>query len=452
MHLTAEQIRQTLADADWRGLRTFLEDAHPGRVAESLADLEPAEIVQVLRHARKEEAIEIFEFFSEETQKAIFEGMARREMAEFLEEMSSDDRADLVKRLRPELAESVLALVAEVERRDIRRLCAFREGTAGAVMTTDYAWLPVDATVAEALEQLRVQAPDAETIYYVYVVDDKRRLIGCVDLKALIVARPASQVKVGDIMERDIIKVRTDDDPIEVARTIGKYDLIAVPVADRQGRLVGIVTVDDAMDLVDPEADEPVAGGGGDRSAASVLGYVDRAAWATLRPRGVWLLATAAAIFLGWLILSGTVSAEAPVYAALVAVPLLVALGAAPGARCGAATARDLVREHRAWPSVGRNMLDGIRVGLPPALAILFVTGLLLQLRGSHDAKSAGLVIRGVIASVAQAVAACGLGGLQAVVTRALDLPPERRVSPLLLALPDALGAILYVAVVWFLA
>jgi len=142
MARSAEDIRDMLAHRDTRGLRLFIEDSHPGRVAEALAQLEPAEIIHVLRHARKSDAIEVFEFFSEETQEDIFEGMARKEMAEFLEEMASDDRADLVKRLKPELAESVLALVAQVDREDIRRLSSYREGTAGAIMTTGYACLP----------------------------------------------------------------------------------------------------------------------------------------------------------------------------------------------------------------------------------------------------------------------------------------------------------------------
>ena len=445
MHVSTEQLRRMLADADWRGLRTFLEDAHPGRVAESLAELDPPEIVQVLRHARKEEAIEVFEFFSEETKEAIFEGMARREMAEFLEEMSSDDRADLVKRLEPELAESVLALVAEVERRDIRRLCAYREGTAGAVMTTDYACLPSDITVAQALEQLRIQAPDAETIYYVYVVDDQRRLIGTVDLKDLIVARPATHRKVADIMERDIIRVRTGDDPIEVARTIGKYDLIAVPVVDGQGRLVGIVTVDDAMDLVDPEADEPSAGGA-DRAAASMLGYVDRAAWATMRSRGVWLLTATVVLLLAWMLFGRAGRVDTAIQAAFVAVPMLIALGAGPGARCSVATARDLVREHRAWPSMARNGLDGVRLGLPLALVVLILLSLMLHVSGSHDARTLGALVRIATAAIAQVIAASILGGLLAVVTRSLDLAPERRVAPTLLALPDALGVVVYFA------
>lgn len=445
MYRSAEQLRNMLADRDARGLRTFLEETHPGHVAESLAELEPQEIMQALRYARKEDAIEIFEFFSDETQAAIFEGLARREMAEFLEEMSPDERADLVKRLRPELAESVLALVAQVDREDIRRLCSYQEGTAGAVMTTDYVGLPGDITVAEALEQLRHQAPDAETIHYVYVVDANRRLTGLVELKDLIVARPATARKLGDIMERDVIKVGIGDDPIEVARTISKYDLIAVPVVDGVGRLVGIVTVDDAMDLLDPEADEPSAGGS-DRAAASVLGYVDRAAWATRRSRGLWLLVVVFLLVGAWLLLVRG-DARLALLVTAVGLPVLLALGASPGARCSVSTARDLVREHPPFGSMLRNALDGIQRGLPVALTVLVVMGLLLHWRSGAAPVETGMLIRSAIAALAQIVAASFLGGFIAVFARASRFPPERMVAPSVLSLADALGMLAYFAI-----
>ena len=443
MQHSAEELRDMLAHRDARGLRVFLEESHPGNVAESLAQLDAPEIIHALRYARKDHAIEVFEFFSEETQAAIFEGLARREMAEFLEEMAPDDRVDLVKRLKPELADSVLALVAQVDREDIRRLSSYREGTAGAIMTTDYACLPADITVAEALEQLRVQAPDRETIYYVYVVDANRKLLGLVELKDLIVARPAAQRKVSDVMERDVISVSIKDDPIEVARTISKYDLIAIPVVDIAKRLVGIVTVDDAMDLLNPEADEPSAGGS-DRAAASVLGYVDRAAWATNRSRGLWLLVPAVIVGVAWLAL-GLNHPSLALPAVAFALPLLITFGVSPGARCSVSTARDLVRERPGFGSLLRNLADEVRFGLPPPLAILLATWLLLRFRAGTEIPGAlNLLIHMGCAGVAQVVVAALLGGILAIAARALRQPPERVVAPTMLSLPDAVAMLLY--------
>ena len=448
MQPTAGELRDMLTQRDTRGLRVLMEDGHPGNVAEALAQLEPQEIVQILRFARMEEAIEVFEFFSEETQEAIFTGMARKEMAGFLEEMAPDDRADLVKRLNPELAENVLSLVAQVDREDIRRLSSYREGTAGAIMTTDYACLPEEMTIADALEQLRLQAPDRETIYYVYVVDKNRKLLGLVELKDLIVARPAAQKKVSDLMERDVIKVRINDDPIEVAHTIARFDLIAVPVIDAAGRLVGIVTVDDAMDLLDPDVDEPSASGR-DGAKASVLGYVDRAAWATMRSRGPWVMAPALVLICACFALWGNgPDASRQSLALLImafGLPVMLALAVRPGARCAVATARDLAREHPSARSFLNNFSDELRLGLlVPIITVAAVAGILFLRHGVFDQPQRTLLLFAGISGVAQVIFAALTGGCFAVMAGKTGLSLDRFVAPSFLEIADIAGLALY--------
>ena len=341
----------------------------------------------------------------------------------------------------------MLALMAQVDREDIRKLSSYREGTAGAIMTTDYACLPTDITVAEALEQLRIQAPDRETIYYVYVVDPERRLVGFVELKDLMAARPAAQKKVRDVMERDMISVNINDDPIEVARTISKYDLIAVPVVDSANRLVGIVTVDDALDLLDPVGDED-AQGRSERATASVLGYVDRSAWAANRSRGLWLLIPTLICIIAWLLL-GRNDPKLALLVLTLGLPVLVAVGVSPGARCSASTSRDLVRERPPVASFFRNLLDEIALGVPPALAVTIGCGLLLTFRwGSAVEGQSGLLIRATGAVVIQVLAAAFIGGMISLVARILRLPAERFVSPTVLCVPDALGLLLYFGLV----
>lgn len=456
MQPTAAELRDMLAHRDTRGLRVLIEETHPGNVAEALAQLEPHEIIQALRYPRREDAIEVFEFFSEETQEAVFSGMARREMAQFLEEMSSDDRADLIKRLKPELVDSVLALVAEVDREDIRKLSSYREGTAGAVMTTDYACLEAETTVADALEQLRLQAPDRETIYYIYVVDKNRRLLGFVELKDLIVARPAKQKKVADVMERDVIAVRLNDDPVEVAHKIARYDLIAMPVVDAAHRLVGIVTVDDAMDLIDPEQEDPSASGREGR-AASVLGYVDRVAWATGRSRGMWVMAPALVAVCAWMALSGSDSlndgaatgARLALMALAFGLPFVIALGGGPGARCAVATARDLAREHHPFNSFIHNLADEMRFVLPvPLLVVAAVWGAFLLRSGPAPEGYQHLLAFAAAAGLVQTLLSTILGGVMAIAAGLLNLGLERFVAPAVVGLADIAGLFTYLAIV----
>ena len=155
----------------------------------------------------------------------------------------------------------MLPHLAQAEREDIRRLTSYEPGTAGAVMTTDYVTLPPHITVREALERLRHEAPDRETIYYCYVVDHKRRLIGFVSLKKLILSRRSAVIE--DIMQRDVIFARVDEDQESVARQIDKYDLLAIPVVDATDLLVGIITHDDAMDILRQEQTEDMLAFGG---------------------------------------------------------------------------------------------------------------------------------------------------------------------------------------------
>ena len=196
----------------------------------------------------------IFSYFDLPDQLQLVETVPRESFSRLIEEMAPDDRVDLLERLDRERVENLLPMVAQAERRDIQRLLSFPDDSAGSIMTTEYASLPAEATAAEALEQLRQQAPDRETIYYVYVIDDGRRLRGFISLRDLILARP--ETRVNEIMERDVISVRVDDDQEEVAQRLARYDFIAIPVVDAQNQLVGIVTHDDAMDVAQEEADE----------------------------------------------------------------------------------------------------------------------------------------------------------------------------------------------------
>src|ERR1700730_208081 len=169
--LFAPEVRLMLEENDVAGMKAFLETLHPATVADSLAgDLEVESVWKFLGHTNIRNQAAIFEYFPIEWQVKMVEGTGRQHMARLIEQMSHDDRVDLLRRLMPRVAEELLRLVDEADRRDIATLVKYEENTAGALMTTDYAWLPPNITVAEALDRLRLQAPDRETIYYIYVL------------------------------------------------------------------------------------------------------------------------------------------------------------------------------------------------------------------------------------------------------------------------------------------
>ena len=289
--LLVPELREMLAAGDSKILRDFCESGHPAAIAELISALSSEDAWTVLRHADTHLRVEIFNHLDDDLQVDIISALKRLEVAHLLTEMPHDERADLFKRLPEDRRESVLPAMAQAEREDIRRLSAYKEGTAGAVMTSDYATLSPRLTAAQAIERLREVAPDKETIYYAYVVDERRKLLGFVSLKDLIVAR--REVKVSDIMHPEVIFARVEDDQEEVARKIQKYDLLALPVINGGDALVGIVTHDDAMDIITQEHTEDLekfmAIGGSHEDAV----YMKTSGWEHFRNRYPWVIALA---------------------------------------------------------------------------------------------------------------------------------------------------------------
>src|SRR5262245_20778070 len=219
--LFGPEARLMLEEGDAVGMKTFCETLHPATVAQALADqFAIDEVWRFLQPCNIREQAAIFEYFPIDWQVRMVEGTGRQHMARLIEQMSHDDRADLLRRLPPPVAESLLRLVDEADRRDIATLVRYEENTAGALMTTDYAWLPGNITVAEALDRLRLQAPDRETIYYVFVLDEQRKLLAVLSLRDLILAPRSALVR--DIMETKMVTVRVSDDREHVAQEIAR--------------------------------------------------------------------------------------------------------------------------------------------------------------------------------------------------------------------------------------
>src|SRR3954468_6229375 len=288
--LLVPDLRELIQAGETDALSEFLAEYHPARIAEVVEDLGSGEGDAIFGLLEPRTRAEVMSYLEGETQVRLVEAMPAAAAAELLHLMSHDERADLVNRLDDERVDEILRGLAHAEREDIRRLASYEPGTAGSVMTTDYATLKPDSTVREALDHLRQEAPDRETIYYSYVVDPDRKLLGLVSLKTLLLARPRSRVD--DIMTRDMIVARVDEDQESVAEKIEQYDLIAIPVVDPTDMLVGIVTHDDAMDILRREQTEDIlqfVGVSADREADEAPYWQGRIV-DTVRRRIGWLL------------------------------------------------------------------------------------------------------------------------------------------------------------------
>jgi magnesium transporter len=281
------ELRQMLAASNDFELREFCTALNPARTAEFMEGLDASESWRVLRHADLQLREQIFAYLSHEKQVSIIESQDQAEVAELLTDLPADDRVDLLHDVAPDKVEELLPLFPTEERREILRLRAYPEDTAGSMMTTEMAMLAEGLTVREAFTELSRQAEHLETIYYIYVVDDVLHLKGVVSSRQLVSAFSKLSVRLGDLMETDVVTVRAHDDREEVARTVEKYDLLAVPVLDDRGHLVGIITHDDVMDAVREEHTEDVQRIAG--IAPLEEGYLQTDLITLSWKRGVWL-------------------------------------------------------------------------------------------------------------------------------------------------------------------
>jgi magnesium transporter len=350
---------------DVESMAFFCDTLHPATVAEALAEEFAVEDVwRFLNSSSIAHQAAIFAYFPLEWQVKMVEGTGRQHMARLIEQMSHDDRAELLRRLEPRVVESLLRLVDEADRRDIATLVKYPENSAGALMTTDYAWLPANITIEVALDRLRLQAPDRETIYYVYVVDDQRRLMGVVSLRELILA--PRQAPLADRMEINLVTVRVTDDREKVAQDITRYDLLAVPVVDADNRLVGIITYDDVMDVVVSEATEDVHRMG----AVDPLteNYLEARFSTIWRKRAVWLACLFLAELFTFTALSYFEDSIAQVVVLSLFVPLCISTGGNSGSQAATLITRAMALgqvSNKDWINVlRREIAMGLVLGL----------------------------------------------------------------------------------------
>lgn len=376
--LFGPEVRLMLQLGDSADMKTFCETLHPATVAETLAgDFTADEVWQILQQTTIRDQADIFEYFPIDLQVKLVEGTGRPHMARLIEQMSHDDRVRLLRRLPARVSEAILQLVDEADRRDIKALAKFEEGTVGAIMTTDYAWLPPNLRAPEAVERLRQLAPKSETIYVVYVLDEEtRRLLGVVSLRDLIVAPKSALVR--DLMEREVQALRTSDDREKAAQELARYDFLAMPVVDDQGRLVGIVTHDDVIDVVVQEATEDVHRMGGVGPLAE--NYLEAPFVTIWRKRASWLALLFGAELFTFTALSHFEDQISRLVVLSLFVPLCISTGGNSGSQAATLITRAMALGQLSvsnWAKVLRHeLLMGLVLGLTLG-AIGFVRGAL---------------------------------------------------------------------------
>lgn len=444
--LLLPELRSMLAEDDREGLTALMTELHPATVADWTEGLSVEDTWKVFSHAGIDRQAEVFGFFPINKQVEMASAEGRLRMSRLIEAMAHDERVDLLKRLDPEVVESLLPLVAKADRQDIRTLLSYPEHSAGSVMTTEYATLASDLSVTDAISRLRLQATSAETIYYVYVVDAERHLVGFVSLHDLILARPSARID--SIMQRDVISVAVDADQEDVAQTMARYDFLAIPVVDSEKRLVGIVTHDDVIDVVVQEATEDALRMGG--VGAMVEHYLDAPIITIWRKRAAWLSCLFVAELFTFSALAHFQSAIAKIIALSFFVPLCISTGGNSGSQAATLITRAMaLRQVTAsdwWRVIRHELVLGIALGL--------TLGLMGFVRASlTPASILGDADRWVLAFViAQAVASICLwgtlvGATLPLVFSKLGFDPGYASSPFVATFVDVTGIVIYFSI-----
>ena len=441
--LLVPDLRELIKDGEVAALREFFADHHPGRLAEIIEDLETDDGDALFAILPPRNRADVLSYLDQKRQLRLVERMPPKEAAELLHLMSHDERADLVNRLGEDVVDPALPFLAQAERDDIRRLASYEPGTAGAAMTTDYVTLPPHITVREALELIRHEAPDRETIYYCYVVDHKRRLIGFVSLKTLILARRSAVIE--DIMQRDVIFARIDQDQEAVARQIDKYDLIAIPVVDASDMLLGIITHDDAMDILRQEQTEDMLAFGGVSRDAEAGGetYWQSKLIEGVRRRMFWLFFLFGAGFLTKYVSHYFKGVQLRLPDLIDFIPLMIGTGGNAGSQTVGTIIRGIalgeIQGSQAFRVVLRECLTGLMLGL-----ILGCFGFLYTwyLHGSTAfAAVIGLAILFIC------IWANSVGAVVPLIAKRWGIDPALVSAPLISTLVDATGLVIFYSI-----
>jgi magnesium transporter len=435
------EVRQLLAE-DPAQIGALLEEIHDEDLADLVGMLEEQEAALVLRTLKPEEAAPIFERLDEDQQEALVEELGVEDAASIVSEMAADDRTDLIEALPDEVGDNLLETLEKVDPEaaaEVEELAQWAEDSAGGLMTTDYVSVPPHITVSESIERIRQVGDDAETVYYLYVVADDERLLGVVSLRDLLLASSAE--KLSGVMTENIFAVSPETDQEEVARTMAKYDFYALPVIGPDRKLLGVITVDDVMDVLTQEQTEDMQ-----RLAAVEPmedGYFQTNFWTFIRKRAPWLAALFVSEFFTGTALRHYDSIIEAVAKLSYYVPLLISTGGNTGSQSSSLIIRSLAVgdvKPSDWRRVFvRELGQGLVLGA--LLATIGMVRVFMWGDGIAFVWTIGITLMGIV------VMGCTVGSMLPLGLRRIGLDPATSSTPFIATLIDVLGIVIYLNV-----
>ncbi|NEO56540.1 MAG: magnesium transporter [Okeania sp. SIO3B5] len=334
--LVRSQLQALLEQDNLSGAKAMLVPVQPADIAEAIEGLPETMQVIAFRLLSKGEAIEVYEQLDSSVQQSLCEKFKRQEVIDIVDKMSPDDRVKLFEELPATVVRRLLGLLSPAERQATAQLLGYNSGTAGRIMTPEYISLKEEYTVSQSLERIRSLAHVTETVYSLYVTDTNRHLTGILSLRDLVTAQLNQTIS--EIMSRDFVCVETGTDQEEVARIIKRYDFLAIPVVDSEERLVGIITIDDVLDILEQETTEDIYALGGVQSEGD--NYFQVNLFTAARRRVVWLFV----LLLTNSVTGGIITAQEDILQKVVALAAFIPLLTGTGGNVGAQSSTVVIR------------------------------------------------------------------------------------------------------------
>lgn len=434
--ITKEYIEELLERNALNELKNSINTLHPADIAELMSFLDSQKQVVVFRLLRKDLAIEVFEQLDFEQQENLLQSFTDERVAEILNQMSPDDRMELFDELPAKIVKKFLGLLNPEQRNIVATMLGYPENSAGRIMNPHMVDLKEYYTVEQSLQRIRQLSPPEELAYTAYVIDAERHLLGRVTLRELVLAKPETVIR--DIMKKDIVYVFTHDDQEKAAQIIQKYDLLAVPVVDSEKRLVGVITVDDAIDIIEEEATEDIHRLAAIRTTEDE--YLHAPLWNKVKNRFIWL----AVLLVGGTMTSFVMQSFSEIIQAIVAlsffVPMLIDTGGNVGSQSTTVMVRGIavgeIEKRNIWKIVFSEILIGGILGiLLSFIAILRVIFL-------KESLLIGIIVGTAVFSI---VFVSNLVGIfLPVLFKKLKMDPAISATPVITTLVDVIGVFIY--------
>jgi len=431
-----EEVREMLTHKEFNKLKQLLAEMNSADISNILDELEKEEAIKLFRILSKEQAGETFSYMETDMRQKLIQDLTDSELRNVLDELFMDDTVDLIEEMPSNVVTRILRTVNKNDRKVINELLKYPEDSAGSIMTTEFVDLKSSMTIKEAIDRIRKIGVDSETINTCYVLTTTRKLVGTVSIREILLANENDIIK--DLMETNIISVITTEDQEEVAKTFDKYDLYALPVVDNENRLVGIVTVDDAINVIQDETSEDF-----EKMAAitpNENGYFQTSVFKHAKNRILWLLILMLSATITGSIITNYEEAFQVVPILVAFIPMIMGTGGNCGAQSSTLIIRGLATDEIALKDVLKVLWKEIRVAVLVGILLAIVNAIRIyfQYEDLKIATTVGLTL------IVTAILAKMLGCLLPIIAKKFKLDPAIMASPLITTLVDTFSILVY--------